>query len=286
MTTLYEGAFAKLNLTLDVGAKHHDGYHDVTSVMTSAALHDMVTVESKPDGGISLSCSDATLPCDATNLAYRAAKLFFDHFGIECEGVHIHLEKHIPAQAGMAGGSTDAAATFLGLRDLYGLSVSDEELQRLALPLGADIPYCIAGGTKLAEGIGDTIRVSLTADPVEEVAAAKQILRAVGIEGQCGMDIVSCPTCSRTKIDLIPLVKRFEEAVDKAGLASVPVKVALMGCPVNGPGEAREADVGIAGGRGEAVLFRRGEIIEKIPEEQVIDRLLHEIRLLRKEMNA
>ena len=100
------------------------------------------------------------------------------------------------------------------------------------------------------------------------------------------MDIVSCPTCSRTKIDLIPLVKRFEEAVSRAGLENVPVKVALMGCPVNGPGEAREADVGIAGGNGEAVLFRRGKIIEKIPEEQVIERLLHEIRLLRKEMNA
>ena len=148
------------------------------------------------------------------------------------------------------------------------------------------IKSAVGIGSLLCDGIGDTIRVSLTDDPVEEIDAAKQILRAVGVEGQCGMDIVSCPTCSRTKIDLIPLVKRFEEAVDKAGLASVPVKVALMGCPVNGPGEAREADVGIAGGRGEAVLFRRGEIIEKIPEEQVIDRLLHEIRLLRKEMNA
>lgn len=141
-------------------------------------------------------------------------------------------------------------------------------------------------GSLLCDGIGDTIRVSLTDDPLEEIEAAKQILRAVGIEGQCGMDIVSCPTCSRTKIDLIPLVKRFEEAVSRAGLENVPVKVALMGCPVNGPGEAREADVGIAGGNGEAVLFRRGKIIEKIPEEQVIERLLHEIRLLRKEMNA
>ena len=141
-------------------------------------------------------------------------------------------------------------------------------------------------GSLLCDGIGDTIRVSLTDDPLKEIEAAKQILRAVGIEGQCGMDIVSCPTCSRTKIDLIPLVKRFEEAVSRAGLENVPVKVALMGCPVNGPGEAREADVGIAGGNGEAVLFRRGKIIEKIPEEQVIERLLHEIRLLRKEMNA
>ena len=141
-------------------------------------------------------------------------------------------------------------------------------------------------GSLLCDGIGDTIRVSLTDDPLKEIEAAKQILRAIGIEGQCGMDIVSCPTCSRTKIDLIPLVKRFEEAVSRAGLENVPVKVALMGCPVNGPGEAREADVGIAGGNGEAVLFRRGKIIEKIPEEQVIERLLHEIRLLRKEMNA
>lgn len=148
------------------------------------------------------------------------------------------------------------------------------------------IKSAVGIGSLLCDGIGDTIRVSLTDDPLEEIEAAKQILRAVGIEGQCGMDIVSCPTCSRTKIDLIPLVKRFEEAVSRAGLENVPVKVALMGCPVNGPGEAREADVGIAGGNGEAVLFRRGKIIEKIPEEQVIERLLHEIRLLRKEMNA
>lgn len=136
-------------------------------------------------------------------------------------------------------------------------------------------------GSLLCDGIGDTIRVSLTDDPVEEIDAAKQILRAVGIEGQSGLDIVSCPTCARTKIDLIPLVKRFEVAVKEAGLADVPVKVALMGCVVNGPGEAREADVGIAGGKGEAVLFRHGEIVEKIPEGEIIERLLREIRILK-----
>ena len=95
------------------------------------------------------------------------------------------------------------------------------------------------------------------------------------------MDIVSCPTCARTKIDLIPLVKCFESAVAKEGLSDVPVKVALMGCVVNGPGEAREADVGIAGGIGEAVLFRHGEIVEKIPEEEIISRLIAEIRILK-----
>ena len=138
-------------------------------------------------------------------------------------------------------------------------------------------------GALLCDGIGDTIRVSLTDDPVEEIGAAKQILQAVGIDGQCGLDVVSCPTCSRTKIQLIPLVKRFEDAVREAELDDLPVKVALMGCVVNGPGEAREADVGIAGGIGEAVLFRHGEIVEKIPEDAVIDRLLAEIRVIAKE---
>ena len=140
------------------------------------------------------------------------------------------------------------------------------------------IKSSIGIGALLCDGIGDTLRVSLTDDPVREVGAAKKILQAVGLEGQSGLDIVSCPTCARTKINLIPLVKKFEEAVEKAGLSNVPVKVALMGCAVNGPGEAREADVGIAGGVGEAVLFRHGQIIEKIPEDQVIERLLQEIR--------
>ena len=138
-------------------------------------------------------------------------------------------------------------------------------------------------GSLLCDGIGDTIRVSLTDDPTEEVDAAKQILQAVGVEGQVGLDIVSCPTCSRTKIDLIPLVRRFEVAAKDAGLLDVPVKVALMGCVVNGPGEAREADVGIAGGKGEAVLIRHGEIVEKIPEDAVIERLIAEVRRLKDE---
>ena len=133
-------------------------------------------------------------------------------------------------------------------------------------------------GSLLSDGIGDTVRVSLTDDPVREVSAAKQILRAVGIDGQRGLDIISCPTCGRTKIDLIPLVRRFEEAVREEGLEDLPLRVAMMGCVVNGPGEAREADVGVAGGIHEAVLFRRGEIIEKIAEEDIIPRLIAEIK--------
>ena len=146
------------------------------------------------------------------------------------------------------------------------------------------IKSAVGIGSLLCDGIGDTLRVSLTDDPVEEIDAAKQILRAINVEGQCGLDIVSCPTCSRTKIDLISLVKQFEDAAHKAGLDDVPVKVALMGCIVNGPGEAREADIGIAGEVGRAVLIRHGEIVEKIPENAIIDRLLQEIRILKERM--
>ncbi len=135
-------------------------------------------------------------------------------------------------------------------------------------------------GSLLLDGIGDTLRVSLTADPVSEIAAARRILDGLNIEGQHGMNIVSCPTCGRTKIDLIALSERFRLAVTEAGLDRVPLTVALMGCAVNGPGEAREADIGIAGGIGEGLLFRHGQVIEKLPEEDLIPRLISEIRAM------
>lgn len=138
-------------------------------------------------------------------------------------------------------------------------------------------------GSALCDGIGDTFRISLTDDPVKEVAAATNLLNALCIEGQCGMNIVSCPTCGRTKINLIALSKEFEDVMRKEGLIDFPVKVALMGCIVNGPGEAREADIGIAGGQGEAVLISRGEIIRKIKEEEIISVLCEEIKKIKKE---
>ena len=137
-------------------------------------------------------------------------------------------------------------------------------------------------GALLCEGIGDTFRVSLTADPVKEIDAARKIINAIGIDGQCGLQIVSCPTCGRTKIDLIDLHTRFENAVKNEGLENLPVKVALMGCIVNGPGEAREADIGIAGGRGEALLFAKGEILGKLCEEDIIPRLIQKLKEMRK----
>ena len=140
------------------------------------------------------------------------------------------------------------------------------------------IKSAIGIGSLLCDGIGDTVRVSLTDKPEEEADAAKKILRAVGAPGHCGLDIVSCPTCGRTRIDLIALVREFEEAVRKEGLSDLPIKVALMGCIVNGPGEAKEADIGIAGGKGEAALFRKGIVVGKVPEERIIETLIREIR--------
>ena len=138
------------------------------------------------------------------------------------------------------------------------------------------IKSAIGIGSLLAHGIGDTIRVSLTADPVEEVYAAKNILKALDLRRD-GVQFVSCPTCGRTRIDLIGLANRVEEALKDC---KKNIKVAVMGCIVNGPGEAREADIGVAGGDGCGILFKKGEIIRKVPEEEIIPALLEEVEKL------
>lgn len=133
-------------------------------------------------------------------------------------------------------------------------------------------------GALLCDGIGDTVRVSLTDKPEQEIGAAKNIFNAIGIEGQSGMNIVSCPTCGRTGIDLISLVAAFEKRAKEENISGKAIKVAIMGCVVNGPGEARDADIGIAGGKGEAVLIKKGVIVEKIPEGDIVERLIDEIK--------
>ena len=133
-------------------------------------------------------------------------------------------------------------------------------------------------GSLLCDGIGDTIRVSLTADPVKEIYAGKELLASLGFNRGGAIKIVSCPTCGRTKIDLISLSKAFKDAIKDIDTKGKTVKVALMGCVVNGPGEARECDLGIAGGNGEAVLFKNGEIVRKIPENSIISVLVEEIK--------
>ena len=125
-------------------------------------------------------------------------------------------------------------------------------------------------GGLLALGIGDTLRVTLTADPVEEIYAARDILKAIGLRKE-GPDLVACPTCGRTKIDLIPLAQAVEERLKTV---TKPITVAVMGCPVNGPGEASAADVGIAGGNGKGLLFRHGKVIKQVPQEALLDELM------------
>ena len=140
------------------------------------------------------------------------------------------------------------------------------------------IKSSIGIGILLHEGIGDTIRVSLTGDPADEVRAAKLILRSLGLR-KSGIEMVSCPTCGRTKIDLIGLAQKTEKLL--ADYDDLNIKVAVMGCVVNGPGEAREADLGIAGGIGEGLLFRKGEIVCKLPEENLLDALREELDRIR-----
>ncbi len=150
------------------------------------------------------------------------------------------------------------------------LGVTEAGTERMGL-----IKSAVGIGSLLCDGIGDTIRVSLTADPVREIYAAKDILQACGMG--TGVQIVSCPTCGRTKIALIPLAEQVEElcrSIDK------PIKVAVMGCVVNGPGEAREADIGVAGGVGEGILFKKGKILRKVPEDKLLEELKKEIDLL------
>ena len=131
-------------------------------------------------------------------------------------------------------------------------------------------------GAILLQGIGDTIRVSLTGNPVEEIKAAKEILKSVGMLEQ-GIELISCPTCGRTQIDLISIANEVEK---KCKALNKKLKVAVMVCVVNGPGEAREADIGIAGGKGEGLLFKKGEIIRKIPENELVEQLMKEIEMM------
>jgi (E)-4-hydroxy-3-methylbut-2-enyl-diphosphate synthase len=133
-------------------------------------------------------------------------------------------------------------------------------------------------GMLLAQGIGDTLRVSLTRDPVEEVRVGFEILKALDIRRH-GPDIISCPTCGRCRIDLFDIAERVEKAIL---LKSIPIKLAIMGCVVNGPGEAREADIGIAGGDGVGILFKKGEVVKKFPEKQLVEVLLAEVEKMEK----
>ena len=148
-------AYAKINLALQVVGKRRDGFHEVAMIMQSVSLHDTVTLSLRRTG-ISLVCDNPALPCDNSNLAFRAAALLRQECGV-AEGVHIELTKRIPMAAGLAGGSSDAAAVLRGLNDLWDLAISPNELEILAARLGSDVPFCLWGGTTLATGRGEIL---------------------------------------------------------------------------------------------------------------------------------
>lgn len=164
-------ALGKINLGLDVLGRRPNGYHDVRMVMQTVYLYDQILLEKTDKEGISLKTNLFYLPVNENNLAYRAAKMLIDEFAIK-EGVHISLEKHIPVAAGMAGGSSNAAAVLYGMNRLFQLGLTDQELMERGVKLGADVPYCIMRGTVLAEGIGEEL-TPLPAMPKCHVLLAK-----------------------------------------------------------------------------------------------------------------
>ncbi|MEN6316894.1 MAG: flavodoxin-dependent (E)-4-hydroxy-3-methylbut-2-enyl-diphosphate synthase [Clostridiaceae bacterium] len=215
------------------------------------------------------------------------------------------LEKHILEKYGgvTAEGMVESALGHAGMLETYGfddiafslksssvlMTIEAYRLmaQRTDYPLhigvteagtlfAGTVKSAVGLGCLLAEGIGDSIRVSLTGDPAEEVKAGIEILKALGLK-KSGIEFVSCPTCGRTRIDLIKVANEVEQKLSKC---DKHIRVAVMGCAVNGPGEAREADIGIAGGDGVALLFKKGEIIRKIPQDRIVEELLAEIEKL------
>lgn len=149
-------ALAKINLGLDVLRKREDGYHEVRMIMQTIQMYDVLEIQKSDTPGITLTTNLPYIPTDEKNLVYQAAKLLMDEFHIQ-EGISMNLEKFIPVAAGMAGGSSDAAAAFVGVNRLFNLGLSEEELMKRAVKVGADVPYCIMRGTALAEGIGEKL---------------------------------------------------------------------------------------------------------------------------------
>ena len=167
MSGLEIKAYAKINLSLDVLGKREDGYHELKTIMQTVTLHDTVYMDKTP-AGISLDCGKSRIPRDNTNIAWKAASLIIRKYNIK-SGLKIKIVKRIPVAAGLAGGSTDAAAVLRGMNQLFSLDLDNEELGILGKQIGADVPYCINGGTRLAEGIGEQLTVLPDFDGVDIV---------------------------------------------------------------------------------------------------------------------
>ncbi|MBO4377234.1 MAG: 4-(cytidine 5'-diphospho)-2-C-methyl-D-erythritol kinase [Lachnospiraceae bacterium] len=221
-------AYAKINLCLDVLGKREDGYHEVSMIMQTIGLCDDVTLR-KQDEGISLSVGGSDLPADESNLAFKAAKLMKDTYDIK-EGVKISLKKNIPIAAGLAGGSSDAAAVMLGMNELFNLGIDKDELCKLGVKIGADVPYCIKGGTYLAQGIGEKLTplpkapgaTILIAKPDISVST-KEVYTALNVGELKAHPDVDGMTKAIVRHDLDGVIERMGNVLENVTIKSFPV---------------------------------------------------------------
>ncbi len=240
MTRITVAAPAKLNLFLDITGKRSDGYHLLNTVMQSVSLYDDVTVTLEDDSSeISISCSDPEIPCDKSNTAYIAAEKFFAYTGMKPTGVSVRIKKRIPSQAGMAGGSTDAAAVLYALNELCGTGLDREQLAEIAEQVGADVPFCIYGGTMSATGIGN-IFSPLPDMPDCTIVAVRPGFRVstrdayersdnMGYHLPKSSDGIIAAICSGSVKELAEkLYNRFEELTDEPELPEIKQK--MMEC--------------------------------------------------------
>ena len=221
-------AYAKINLGLDVVRRLENGYHEVRMIMQTVDICDVLTLK-KTESGIVVTTDNGELPTDENNLIYKAAKLMMDKYNIK-QGVHIHLEKHIPIAAGMAGGSTDAAGTFIGMNELFACGADEEQLRELGVKVGADVPFCIMGGTALAEGIGEKL-TRLPKPPACFLLIAKpdinvstkyvyEHLDAEGVEHHPDIDGMIRALADK---DLTGIVERLENVLENVTVKKQPI---------------------------------------------------------------
>jgi 4-diphosphocytidyl-2-C-methyl-D-erythritol kinase len=204
-------AYAKINLGLDVTGKRQDGYHLVRMIMQNIDLYDTLTFRENSTGEIKLTASSDKIPTDGRNLICKVAQQLKDRYGVSA-GVDIHLEKRIPAAAGMAGGSTDGAATYHALNELWNLGLDVEELCRLGVELGADIPYCIKGGTALAEGIGEELTT------LKDSALFPLVIAKPAIDVSTGWVYTELDNCTNVDHPDIDGIRRAVESGDIQGM--------------------------------------------------------------------
>lgn len=233
--TIIRKAYAKINLGLDVVKRRADGYHEVKMIMQTVDLYDILTF-TKTGKGILVTTDKAELPGDENNLIYKAAKLMMEQYGID-EGIRIELVKNIPMAAGMAGGSTDAAAVFRGINEMFSLGLTEDKLCGLGVKIGADVPYCILGGTARSEGIGEILKKLpdmpecslLIAKPDIDVSTkfVYENLHADRLEAHPDIDGMEAAICRK---DLQGIADRMENVLETVTVKRYPVIAHIKAC--------------------------------------------------------